>query len=114
VNSYQSILNHVPIIGGAGALLFLAWGLVRRSLDVTLAALTGLVVVGVVAVPVFLGGDRRDAAIAAILGLESATVVSLVSLFCWYTTRRYPAYSASAALVLGVLACVLVLRAAGM
>jgi hypothetical protein len=109
-----SILSHVPVIGGGGALLFLAWGLFRRSLDVTLAALSAFVVVGVIAVPVFFYGDRRDTAIAAMVGLEAAAGVALVSLFCWYTTRRYPAYSAGAALVLGLLASVLVLRASGM
>ena len=111
---FFSLISQVPVIGGGGALLFLAWGLFRRSLDVTLAALTAFVIVGVVAVPVFLNGDRRDSAIAAIVGLEAAAVVALVSLFCWYTTRRYPSYSAGAALVLGVLASVLVLRAFGM
>lgn len=111
---FYAILNQVPAIGGGGALLFLAWGLFRRSLDVTLAALSGFVIVGVVSVPVFLNGDRRETAIAAMVGLEAAAVVALVALFCWFTTRRYPSYSAGAALVLGVLASVLVLRASGM
>lgn len=111
---FLPILSHVPAIGGGGALLFLAWGLLRRSLDVTLAALCGFVVVGVIAIPVFLSSERRDAAIAAIIGLEAAAAVALAALFVWYTTRRYPAFSAIAALVLGLMASVLVLRATGM
>jgi len=109
-----SILSHVPVIGGGGALLFLAWGLFRRSLDVTLAALCGFVVVGLIAIPIFLGGDRGETATAAMVGLEAAAAVALVSLFYWYTTRRYPAFSAGAALILGLLASLLMLRASGM
>ena len=109
-----SILRHVPVIGGCGALLFLAWGVLRRSLDITLAALSAFVVVGVVAVPVFLHGDRQDAAVAAMVGLEAAAAVALAALFVWFTTRRYPAFPAAAALILGILAGVLVIRAAVM
>lgn len=116
VNSVQlfSILGLVPAIGGGAALLCLAWGLCRRSLGVTLAALSGLVVVGLIAVPVFFSGERRDVGIAAMIGIEAVAVVALASLFCWYTTRRYPAFSATAALVLGLLASVLVVRATAM
>lgn len=109
-----SILGQVPAIGGGASLFLLAWGVCRRSLWVTLAALSGLVGVGLIAVPVFLSAERRDAAIAAMIGLEAVAVVALASLFCWYTTRRYPAFSAIAALVLGLLASVLVVRATAM
>jgi len=109
-----SIVRHVPVIGGCGALLFLTWGVLRRNVDITLAALSTFVVVGVVAVPVFLLGDRHDAAIAAMVGLEAAAAVALAALFVWFTTRRYPAFPATAALILGILAGVLVVRAAVM
>ncbi len=108
-----SILGQVPAIGGGAALFLLAWGVCRRSLGVTLAALSGLVGVGLIAVPVFVS-ERRDVAIAAMIALEAVAVVALASLFCWYTTRRYPAFSAIAALVLGLLASVLVVRATAM
>ncbi|MGZ5442894.1 MAG: hypothetical protein ACXW31_00990 [Thermoanaerobaculia bacterium] len=116
MNSVQflSILSPVPAVGGGVALVCLAWGLYRRGLGVTLAALSGLVFVGLIAVPVFLSAERHDAAMAAMIGLEAVAVVALVSLFCWYTTRRYPAFSAIAALVLGLLASVLVVRATAM
>ena len=109
-----SILGHVPAIGAAGALLFLAWGLIRRSIDVTLCALVAFVIVGLIAIPVFLNANHRDSAVAAMIGLEAAAGVALASLFCWYTTRRYPAFSAAAALVLGIAASVLVLYASSM
>jgi hypothetical protein len=109
-----SIFSHVPVIGGAGALLFLGWGLYRRSLDVTVGALCAFVVVGLVAIPVFLRSTHHDTAVAAMIGLEAAAAVALVSLFDWFTTRRYPAFSAMAALVLGLIASVLVVNAAVM
>lgn len=109
-----SIVRHVPVIGGCGALLFLSWGVLRRNLDITLAALSAFVVVGLVAVPVFLQSDRRDAAIAAMVGLEAAAAVALAALFVWFTTRRYPTFPATAALILGILAGVLVVRVAVM
>jgi hypothetical protein len=109
-----SILSHVPAIGGVGALVFLGWGLFRRSIDVTLAALAALVAVGVIAVPVFLSAGQRDSAVAAMVGLEAAAGVALASMFVWFTTRRYPAFSAAAALILGIVASVLVLRASSM
>ena len=105
-----SILRHVPAIGGAGALLFLGWGLLRRRLDVTVGALGAFVVVGLIAIPVFLRAEHHDSAVAAIIGLEAAAAVALASLFDWFTTRRYPAFSAGATLVLGLLATVLVLN----
>ena len=106
-----SILRHVPAIGGAGALIFLGWGLLRRSLDLTVGALYAFVAVGLIAIPVFLRAERHDAAIAAMIGLEAAAAVALASLFDWYTTRRYPTFSAAAALLLGLVATVLVLNA---
>lgn len=124
-------LNHVPVVGGIGALLLLAWGLLRRSTDVTLAALVALVAVGVITVPVFLTGtaarDRiehlpgmtaerldhhEEEAIAAIVGLEAAAAIAFAALFAWCTTRRYPMFPAVAALVVGIAASLLILRAA--
>lgn len=106
-----SVLGQIPPVGGAVALLVLALGLLRRRLYVTIAALWGFLAIGVVAVPVFLDGDRREAAVSAVVGLEAAAVVALVSLYCWYSTRRYPLFPVCAALILGLLAGVLVLRA---
>lgn len=117
-------LNDVPLIGAVGSLLLLAWGLGRRSTDVTLAALSALVIVGLVAVPVFITGTdlphernelvlrHRDAAIAALVGLEAAAAIAISALFAWRTTRRYPIFAAAAALAIGCAASVLLVRAA--
>lgn len=117
-------LNDVPLIGAVGSLLLLAWGLGRRSTDVTLAALSALVLVGLLAVVVFVTGSElthsnaalvqrhRDAAIAALVGIEAAAAIALAALFAWRTTHRYPGFAAIAALLVGLAASVLLVRVA--
>lgn len=124
-------LNHIPVIGGIGALLLLAWGLYRRSNDVTLAALVAFVFVGLGGVLAFATGnvgeslaqdaatkalihEHNDAAIAALVGLEATAGVAVCALFIWKTTRRYPLFAAVATLLLGIAASVLVVRAASL
>lgn len=126
-------LNHLPVIGGIGALLLLSWGLWRRSAAWTNAALGSLVIVGLIAIPVFLTGSHaaervervagvpadvaglhRDAVVAALVGLEATAAIAFAALFAWRTTRRYPMFPAVAALVVGIAAAVLLVRAASL
>jgi uncharacterized membrane protein len=126
-------LNHVPLVGGIGALLFLAWGLLRRSTDVTLAALVAIVVVALIAIPAFITGrstevraerfdvDAREfiekheeAALAGMIGIEATAAIALAALFVWRSTRRYPTFGAIAVLLVGILAAVLIVRAASL
>lgn len=126
-------LNHVPVIGGIGALLFLAWGLVRQNNDVTSAAMVALVAVALIAIPVFLTGEEAEerieslpgvsmeiakhhqqAALAAMVGLEAAGAIALTGLLAWWKTRRYPMFPAAAALLVGIAAAVLLVRAAAL
>lgn len=121
--------NHVPVVGGIGALLLLAWGIFRRSQDVTVAALVGFVLAGAAGMFAFATGTRaeaamgdaatmllvqqhKDAAIAALFGLGAASAVAACALFLWITTRRYPMYAAVATLLIGLAASILVVRAA--
>jgi uncharacterized membrane protein len=125
------LLNHVPVIGGVAALLLLAWGLLRCSIQVTLAALIGLVIVGLVAIPVFLTGSigeerfetlpqlsrelvqrHQDAAVAATVGLISAAAIAVAALIGWRSTRKLPRFAATAALIIGTAALVLAVRTA--
>jgi uncharacterized membrane protein len=109
----------------------LAWGLYRRSNEVTLAALVAFVIVGLGGILAFVTGDvgessvqdaatkvlihaHRDAAIAALVGLEAAAGVAVCALFIWKTTHRYPLFAAVATLLLGIAASVLVVRAASL
>jgi len=122
-------LNHVPLVGGIGALLLLGWGLLRRSVDVTLAALVAIIVVALLAVPAFLTGQsienvsgaphaiverHQDAALAGMIGIQATAAIALASLFVWRSTRRYPAFGAAAVLVVGLAASVLIIRAASL
>ncbi|MGN6183552.1 MAG: hypothetical protein ACTHQM_07850 [Thermoanaerobaculia bacterium] len=124
-------LNHIPVIGGIGALLLLAWGLYRRSIDVTFTALAAYVIVGNGGIASFATGSfatgkihdpitqllidqHRDASIAALVGLEAAAVVAACGLFVWRSTRRYPMFAAVSTLVLGLAASVLIIRAASL
>jgi len=126
-------LNHVPVFGGIGALLFLAWGLVRRNTALTSAAMLALVAVALIAIPVFLTGgaaeDRvaqqpgasmqvaarhQQAAVAAMVGMTAAGAIALTGLLAWWRTRRYPMYPAMAALLVGIAAAVLLVRAASL
>ncbi len=124
-------LNHIAVIGGVGALLLLAWGLYRRSTDVTIAALVAFLIVGLGGLFAFVTGnaadtrfrddatkalihEHKDAAITALVGLEAAAAVAACALFVWKTTRRYPMFAAVATLLLGIAASILVIRAASL
>lgn len=123
------LLNHVPVVGTIGALLLLAAGLLRRSRDITMAALVALVLTGLVAVPVFMTGSsaeqnivgrtdqiqhHKDAAVAALVSLESSAAVALCAVLVCIATRRFPMFAAVAALILGIAAAVLVVRASAL
>ena len=127
--SLHLILNHVPAVGATGALLLLAWGVVRRSADVTAAALATFVIVAVVAVPVFLSGNEavgrlngssdidtalverhRGCAVASMVGLEAAAATAIAALWAGRSRRRFPLFPALATLLIGLTACVLLIR----
>lgn len=126
-------LNHVPLVGGIGALLFLSWGILRRSTDVTVAALVAIVLVALFAIPAFVTGQsaevrvarlevtaqefvekHEEAALAGMIGLEATAMIALAALFVWRSTRRYPTFGAIAVLLVGIFAAVLIVRAASL
>jgi uncharacterized membrane protein len=124
-------LNHIPLVGGMGALMLLSWGIARRSADVTNAALVAVIVVAAAAVPIFITGNQagedlaaalphglleqhRDAAIASMVGLAAGAAIAAAALFCWATTKRYPLFAAVATLMVGIAATLLVARTAAL
>ena len=54
------ILNHVPVLGLAAALLLLVWGLSRHSRELLRIALVAVVIVAAITVPVFLSGESAE------------------------------------------------------
>jgi|SRR6185436_4227164 len=96
----------------AGALLFLGAGVWLRSRVATASALAALVIVALLAIPRFVSAvsQRDDAAVAAIVGLDSAAAIALATLLLWRISRRYPVFSATAVFFVGIGAVLLMLR----
>lgn len=125
------LVDHVPMVGAIAAVLLLSWGLVGRRIGITVAALGVIVLMAVITIPMFVTRMRigvevaqlpgvstellqkqNEAAVAGLIGVLAAAAVALTSLFVWKTTRRYPLFSATAALVIALAAVVLVVRGA--
>lgn len=68
------ILNHVPVIGIAIAILLMLYGMLRRSDDVVRAALTGIVALALLTIPVYLTGEPAEKAIHGHPGTAPAAV----------------------------------------
>jgi hypothetical protein len=101
------VLNHVPILGASFALPLLAVGIFRRNETLLRAGWVALVVVALVAGPVYLAGEgaeeivehlpgvshdaieaHEEIALFALIGAVTLGVVSLAALFL---SRRGPA-----------------------
>jgi uncharacterized membrane protein len=93
-------LNHVPILGVVFALPLLGFGLLRRNATLLRAGWITLVAVALVAIPVYLSGQRaeeivedepgvshdaidahEDIALFGLIGVETLGVVALIGLF---------------------------------
>ena len=57
---------------------------------------------------------HQQAAVAAMVGMTAAGAIALTGLLAWWRTRRYPMYPAMAALLVGIAAAVLLVRAASL
>lgn len=124
------LLNHVPVLGLFGGLLLLAWGVSRRSRDLTVAGLAFLVLAALVTIPVYLSGEpaeeiveglpgvsehyveeHEEAGKWALIALEATGLLALVSLFATRKaagSRTLPI----ATLLLGIFAMTVVVRTA--
>jgi hypothetical protein len=54
------MLNHMPLLGTLAAALLLAWGRLRRSVEVTRLGLVAAVLVALLTVPVYLTGEPAE------------------------------------------------------
>ena len=128
------LLNHIPVIGTAGAVLLLLGALIARSRDIAVAGLVALVVVALVTIPVFLTGEpaeehvehlpgfsrhaiheHEEAGEWALWGMEIAGVVALGTLIlAWRRGGVVPRGATIATLAVAVLALAIVIRAAGL
>ena len=68
------LLNHLPIVGVPIGAAMLAWGLWRRERAVQRATLGLLVIVGALAVPVFLTGEPAEERVENLAGVSEETI----------------------------------------
>jgi len=54
------MLNHVPVLGTIFVFIVLAWGLVRRSREITSLGLLFTVILALVTIPVYLTGEPTE------------------------------------------------------
>ncbi len=117
------LLNHLPVIGTAFGLLVLAAGMIRKSPDLTKAALVVFVLMALIAVPTYLTGEpaekvlqpfsgaargmvetHEDMATIALGGIEVLGVLALLALV---VGRRVapPRWLLAVSLVVAVVIC---------
>lgn len=125
------LLNHVPVIGTIGCVIFLIGAMIARSRDLALASLAGLVAVALIALPVFFTGEpaeerlegvpgiskasierHEDLAMQALVALEVAGALALATLLVFLLRRRLPGISVTATLLVALVATLLIARAA--
>jgi len=68
------LLNHVPILGSAFALVLLAFGYFMRNDTISKAALWTLVVVSLIAIPAFLTGEEAEHAVEDRPGISNTQI----------------------------------------
>ena len=100
---------NIALVGVIGSLLLLGGGVALRNSRVTAAALVAFVALAIVVIPLFIAAVQQhdDAAVSAFIGLYSASAIAAAALVLWRSTRRYPAFSAAALLVVGTGAALL-------
>jgi len=68
------MLNHVPLLGVAFALLLIAWGRWRNSDEVVRAALALMTLAGAVGVLVFFSGENAEDVVEEMAGVSHDTI----------------------------------------
>jgi hypothetical protein len=123
-------LNHVPVVGFAGALSILIWGMFRRSEEVERVALAACVAVALLTIPVYRSGEpaedvaeklpgvthevieeHEEAAEYAFVAACGCGAVALVGLVVWRHPERRR-FAIRSTLVLAVATAVMVGRTA--
>lgn len=68
------ILNHIPIIGTAFALVLLGYGKFFRNLSITNAGLVTIVIVSIFSIPVFLSGEEAEHTVDGMSGISLSAI----------------------------------------
>lgn len=120
------LLNHFPIIGTFIGTLVLAWAVVRKSNDLRSAGCTIIILMALVAIPVYLTGEpaeesvehlpgvsesmiesHEDAALQALIALEVAGVLALAGFFAHRTGHQRAHTLTLGALTVAIVSCAL-------
>jgi hypothetical protein len=64
------VLNHIPVVGTIIGLIVLAYGMLRRSHEVRMAACFVLVLVALLAIPTFLTGEPAEELVEELPGVS--------------------------------------------
>lgn len=68
------LLNHVPVLGTAFAVLLLAYGAARHSADVTRASLGAFILFGLLGIVVYLTGEPAEEAVEHLPGVSKSLI----------------------------------------
>lgn len=117
------LLNHIPLIGSAMAILLLAVGLARKSAELKKASLWIFVIAAIVTIPVYFTGEPAEeitehlpgvadsiikqherAALLSLIAIEALGIVSLAGLFAARRSADISKLFVAAALGVSVIA----------
>ncbi|MBI2213822.1 MAG: hypothetical protein HYU52_09255 [Acidobacteria bacterium] len=123
-------LNHVPVVGFAGALAILVWGVLRRDEEVQRVGLAACVAVALLTIPVYFTGEpaedvaeqlpgvthdvienHEEAAKYAFISSSLCGAVALLGMIVWRSPERR-AFALRATLVLCVATTAMIGRTA--
>ena len=68
------ILNHVPVVGTLFGLALLGWGLLRKSEELTKTSLGILIIIALLAIPVYLTGEPAEEIVEHLPGVNEASI----------------------------------------
>ena len=127
------LLNHLPVVGTAFTLVLLLVALAKNSAELKRVSLAFLVLVALLAVPVYLTGKSAEVAVMMLDGFEESFIeqhadaaqwafgaqvaLGVLALAGLFVTRRgqpLPKWCASALLALTLLVCGLMARTANL
>ena len=127
------ILNHVPVVGSLFGLALLGWGLLRKSEEFKKPSLGFLIIIALLAIPVYLTGEpaeeivenlpgvdeasieqHEEAALVAFVGILVVGAASLFGLVLFARGKPVPNWLFAAVMVLSLTAFVLMARTANL
>ena len=121
------LLNHIPTVGFAAAVILFVTGLMKKSRDLTQASYAALFLTALLAIPAYISGNaaefilREEAGISTpvLAAHQSAAAlgfvfIQLTGVVAWVALWRFQRWTTPALLALSAATCALMARAATM